>query len=210
MIRDNQINPRRNLTRSDVPPISKHERRKTQPRERERERERERSIPNTNHGSRMLQKYKNGRETNPPQKTKSPETKMQERGKEGQDGWGQPKRKCNIRLEREREKEIPVSLKISIEFTHSLTHSLTYLSFFLKLRLIDSTDHQQNSKSGETKKHHRPQNCLSVCLSVCRWRREREEEEEKEKGRWLKLRPDRSARVLYVGGPTNKNPRKPF
>jgi len=42
MIRDNQINPRRNLTRSDVPPISKHERRKTQPRERERERERAR------------------------------------------------------------------------------------------------------------------------------------------------------------------------
>jgi hypothetical protein len=39
MIRDNQINPRRNLTRSDVPPISKHERRKTQPRERERERD---------------------------------------------------------------------------------------------------------------------------------------------------------------------------
>jgi hypothetical protein len=84
--------------------------------------------------------------------------------KEGQDGWGQPKRKCNIRLERER--EIPVSLKISIEFTHSLTHSLTYLSFFLKLRLIDSTDHQQNSRREETKKHHRPQNRLSVCLSL--------------------------------------------
>lgn len=79
MIRDNQINPRRNLTRSDVPPISKHETRKTQPRERERER----SIPNTNHGSRMPQKYKNGRKTNPPQKTKSPEPKMQERGT----GW---------------------------------------------------------------------------------------------------------------------------
>jgi hypothetical protein len=50
---------------------------------RERERERERSIPNTNHGSRMPQKYKNGRKTNPPQKTKPPEPKMQERGT----GW---------------------------------------------------------------------------------------------------------------------------
>jgi hypothetical protein len=32
--------------------------------------------------------------------------------------------------------------------------------------LIDSTDHQQNSRREETKKHHRPQNRLSVCLSL--------------------------------------------
>jgi hypothetical protein len=84
--------------------------------------------------------------------------------KEGQDGWGQPKRKCNIRLERERERDSRLSQ--NIDRVYSLTHSLTYLSFFLKLRLIDSTDHQQNSRREETKKHHRPQNRLSVCLSL--------------------------------------------
>ncbi len=114
----------------------------------------------------MLQKYKNGRETNPPQKTKSPETKMQERGKEGQDGWGQPKRKCNIRLEREREKEIPVSLKISIEFTHSLTHSLTHVPFFFSQAPIDRQHRSPTKQQEWTNQKAPPSTKLSVCLSV--------------------------------------------
>jgi len=77
--------------------------------------------------------------------------------------------------------------------------------------LIDSTDHQQNSKSGETKKHHRPQNRLSVCLSVCRWRREREEEEEeKERGEVVEA-PARQICQTFIWGRTNKQkPPKTF
>jgi len=162
----------------------------------------------------MLQKYKKGRETNPPQKKKSPETKMQERGKEGQDGWGQPKRKCNIRLERERERERDSRLSQNIDRVHSLTHSLTHVPFFFSQAPIDrqhrSPTKQQEWRNQKAPPSTKPSVCLSVCLSVAGEESERRRRRRRKEGRWLKLRPDRSARLLYGGGPTNKNPRKPF
>jgi hypothetical protein len=73
--------------------------------------------------------------------------------------------------------------------------------------LIDSTDHQQNSRREETKKHHRPQKRLYVCG----WKREREEEEEeKERGEVVEA-PPRQICESFIRGRTNKQkPPKTF
>ncbi len=89
MIRDNQINPRRNLTRSDVPPISKH-RKKPNP---ERERERD-QYPILIMDLACLRSTKTAEKQTHLKKQNLQNPKCK---KEGQDGWGQPKRKCNIR-----------------------------------------------------------------------------------------------------------------
>ncbi len=111
----------------------------------------------------MPQKYKNGRETNPPQKTKSPESKMQERGKEVQDGWGQRKGKCNIRLERETERKRFLSL--SKYRSSSLTHSLTHVPFFFSQAPIDR-QHRSPTKQQEGRNKKAPP---STKASICLW-----------------------------------------
>jgi hypothetical protein len=80
--------------------------------------------------------------------------------KEGQDGWGQPKRKCNIRLERGRERDSRLSQNID------RVYSLTHVPFFFSQAPIDR-QHRSPTKQQEGRNQKAPPSTKpAVCLSL--------------------------------------------